>query len=148
MRSNKTHVLAAAIAVLVSTLLSSSLHGQDQACKYGPTSRCLPHTTQCYPGPPVCAGPLDVSTPATLNVATQELQSKIDATKQQCTQDLTAAETRINNNLKTSLDKMPQRLLSEEARKSIENALREEFKAQLDQLRKDLQDQINSLKKQ
>ena len=79
-----------------------------------------------------------VSTPATLNVATQELQTKIDATKQQCTQDLTAAETRINNNhLKTSLDNMPQRLPSEEARKSIENALREEFKAQLDQLRKE-----------
>src|SRR5271157_3386726 len=108
MRSNNANVIAAAMVVIVSTLLSNSLHAQDQACKYAMSQRCLPHGGQCYPSGPICAGALDVSTPAVLNAATQDLQNKIDATKQQCAQDLTAAEARINSSLKTSLDNMPQ----------------------------------------
>lgn len=73
----------------------------------------------------------------------QSLQSQIT---QQVNSGLAAAEGRMTSSLQASLQQIPQRLLSEEAKKDIEAAILSKVQAQIDQVRADLQKQIDDLK--
>jgi vacuolar-type H+-ATPase subunit E/Vma4 len=56
-------------------------------------------------------------------------------------------ETRINKQVKDSIEKLPQRLLSEEAKNALKQAVLTDIRAELQQLRSDMQSQIDELKK-
>ncbi|HTS10430.1 MAG TPA: hypothetical protein VMP68_33005 [Candidatus Eisenbacteria bacterium] len=61
---------------------------------------------------------------------------------------LESAKTSITGSLGKSLDQIPQRLLSDSAKEEIKAAVLLDVKGQLDQLRADLQKQIDDLKNQ
>jgi hypothetical protein len=57
-----------------------------------------------------------------------------------------AAEGRLQLQIRTSLDALPQRLLSNEAKKAIQDAIMTDVKATLDQMRQEFQINIELIK--
>ena len=97
-----------------------------------------------------CAAATSVYTVDEVNGIRDDLKGQIDSTVKDgglVDQRVGAAESRLKQQIETSLNGLPQRLLSEEAKKSIQDALTGEMKASLEQIRKDLQSQIDELKK-
>lgn len=63
-------------------------------------------------------------------------------------QTIEKTEARFNNLVKESIDKLPQRLLSEEAKNALKEAVLADIRIELATLRKDMQSQIDDLKSQ
>ena len=132
-------------------LSSACLSASDTACKYG----TAPVSGGSFAPPPaVCAGSLPVATPTDLAATKADLESdfsqKLTGSTQQLNdtlnKGLSDAEARLKANLTDAVNKLPQRLLSDEAKKEIADSLRTEMKADIEELRKDLQRQIDDLK--
>ena len=63
-------------------------------------------------------------------------------------QKVGAAQQQIEQHLVTSLNALPQKLLSDTAKTGMQTALQAELTRQINQLRQDMQDQIDKLKSQ
>lgn len=71
-------------------------------------------------------------------------QTVLDSLKNKINQ----TESVIINQMVTSINNLQTKLLAEEAKKAIIEAVKEDFKKELDKLRADIQSQIDNLKKQ
>ncbi|HTS10431.1 MAG TPA: hypothetical protein VMP68_33010 [Candidatus Eisenbacteria bacterium] len=109
----------------------------------------------CYPNrgafnPVACAAASSNGSNSFLVYRVDQVNSLFDEsrneTAQQVRSEVASAEARITANMKASIDQIPQRLLSDAARDEIKAAVLAELKSQLDQLRADLQKQIDDLK--
>ena len=89
----------------------------------------------------VAAAKVDVETDFNQKLATSTQQLKADLDK-----GMNDAESRLKTSLTDAVNKLPQRLLSDAAKKEMEDSLRAEIKAEIDELRKDLQQQITDSK--
>lgn len=91
---------------------------------------------------PTCSGSVVVTTAEDVASATASLKTELqNATATQ----ISDVENNIKATLKTAVDQLPQRLLTDTAKEQIMNALRAEFRSQLDALRDELQARIDAV---
>lgn len=93
----------------------------------------------------------EVYTVQETNAMRDDLKGQIDSFTKQggvVDQKINAAESRLMGQVKHVLDAMPQLLLSEQAKDAIKTAVLNAEKDELNQIRHDMQGQIDELKKQ
>lgn len=140
-------ITAIAWLVLLLVLSHARLDASETVCKLGPGPGSMIPTY-------ACGGPVQVATPADVAASTSALENKFNQKLADSTQQLRGnidkglsdAEVRLKADLTDAVNKLPQRLLSDAAKKEIEDTLRAEMKAEIEQMRKDLQQQIDGLK--
>lgn len=144
--------------VCIEFLFCMPVRASDHACKYGEANKCERdrHGVDHCGIVRGCAGNITVTTPDDLAVQAaadqQNLQQHTAQEAQQRQQEvqekIAAAEDRIKKSLTASIDQLPQRLLSDAAKQEIKAEIMAEMKAQIDQLRTDLQGQIDHINAQ
>lgn len=93
----------------------------------------------------------EVYTVQETNVMWEDLKAHIDSVAKQVgsvDQKINAAESRMMGQVTRALDAMPQLLLSDQARDAIRTAVVSVEKDELSQIRRDMQKQIDELKRQ
>jgi hypothetical protein len=83
---------------------------------------------------------------ANIQRSLQEQINSVNSAVKLVDQQVTVAERRLQLQIQTGLNALPQRLLSNEAKKAIQDAITTEVKEKLDEMRKEFQAQIDQMK--
>jgi hypothetical protein len=130
---------------------TNGVHAIEQVVKLRRSYHELSNQVFCD-GEAVCNDFLfDVYTVQEMNAIRDDLKGQIDATTRQggiVDQRINAAEARLRDQLKHSLDAIPQIVLSEQTKDAIKTAVLDAEKDELNQIRRDIQGQIDELKSQ